>query len=144
MGKPQDRKRIVRSLLDLLDGQRGVCVISTAVLEEVTAASLAVQDAIHRGFKHCPPELFFVTDYVKFLALGYISAGILPAQRRLDALHIAAATCHGHDFLVSWDHRHLTRPTKKLQFETLAKTRGFLKTPQICNPLEARDELRAR
>ncbi len=36
--QPPDRKRIVQQLLSLLDGLRGLCVISDAVLEEIDLA----------------------------------------------------------------------------------------------------------
>ena len=47
-------------------------------------------------------------------------AGSVP-RRREDALHVAAATCMSADYLVSWNHRHMTRPMKRLQ-------RGMAKT----------------
>ncbi len=55
---------------------------------------------------------------------------------------LAAATCYGDDYLVSWNHRHLTRPLKRLQYEAVNRLHGYLKTPLICNPLEVLDELR--
>ncbi len=41
----------------------------------------------------------------------------------------------------SWNHRHLTRPLKRLQYEAVNQLHGYLKTPLICNPLEVLDEL---
>ena len=70
--------------------------------------------------------------------------GVLPERRLADAVHVAAATCWEADFLVSWNHRHMTRPMKRLEYEAVNRLNGFLKTPQICNPVEACDELRGR
>ena len=47
-------------------------------------------------------------------ARGYIEAGVLPKARDADALHVAAATNLEFDYLVSWNHRHMTRPMKRL------------------------------
>jgi hypothetical protein len=66
----------------------------------------------------------------------------LPEAREADALHVAAATCLQVDYLVSWNHRHMTRPMKRLQYESVNRLNGYLKTPLICNPFEACDELR--
>ena len=76
------------------------------------------------------------------LATAYITAGVLPENREADALHVAAATSLQLDYLVSWNHRHMTRPMKRVQYESVNRLHGFLKTPLICNPFEACDELR--
>jgi hypothetical protein len=76
------------------------------------------------------------------LAVAYIGAGVLPEGTQADALHVAAATCHQLDFLVSWNHRHMTRPQKRLQYESVNRLHGYLKTPMICNPFEACNEIR--
>lgn len=85
-----------------------------------------------------------ITDEVEDLARAYIDAGVLPERRELDAVHVAVATCFQLDYLVSWNHRHMTRPMKRLQFESVNRIQGYFKMPLICNPIEACDELRAR
>ncbi len=85
-----------------------------------------------------------ISETVERLARAYIAADVLPERRLADAMHVAVATCFGIDYLVSWNHRHMTRPLKKLQYESVNRLNGYLKTPLICNPLEACDELRAR
>jgi hypothetical protein len=61
-----------------------------------------------------------------------------------DALHVATATFFQLDYLVSWNHRHMTRPMKRVQYESVNRLHGYLKTPLICNPFEACDELQHR
>ncbi len=90
----RDRKEAVKRLLRLLDGVRGLCVISRLVVAEIVAAD---------------PD----------------SSG--PILKQLG--------------LVSWNHRHMTRPLKRVQFETVNRLQGYLQTPLICNPFEACDEL---
>jgi hypothetical protein len=75
------------------------------------------------------------------LARAYIAAGVLPERRYADAMHVAAATCLQLDYLVSWNHRHMTRPLKRVQYESVNRLQGYLKSPLICNPFEACDEL---
>lgn len=142
--QPRDRKRIVQQLLNLLDGVRGICVISEVVLDEIELAPATEAEVIRSRIAVVRPEVYPVTNEAMELSLAYIAAGVLPERRRADSLHVAVATCHGLDFLVSWNHRHLTRPMKKLQFEAVNRLNGYWKTPLICNPVEACDELRGR
>ena len=83
-----------------------------------------------------------ISDDIETLARAYIEASVLPEIREADALHVAAATCLQLDYLVSWNHRHMTRPMKRVQYESVNRLHGYLKTPMICNPFEACDEIR--
>ena len=140
--QPTDRKRIVKQLLAMLDGTRGVPVISAVVVEEVEVAPPAVADSIRRALASLQPVIHPITEASRALARAYLDAGVLPDRRMADALHVAAETCHGDDYVVSWNHRHLTRPLKRLQYEAVNRLHGYVKTPLICNPLEVLDELR--
>ena len=113
-GQPADRKRIVKQLLRQLQAKPGAAVISAVVLEEIEEAPPAVADSIRLALASVEPIIHPITDAVRALARAYLEAGILPDRRLADALHVAAATCHGNDYVVSWNHRHLTRPMKRL------------------------------
>jgi len=139
--QPRDRKQFVQRLLRLLDGVYGTCVISETVIEEIDLAPFTHRGIIKRAVEESLAIVLATTDEIEALARAYISAKVLPPRRLSDALHVASATCFGLDFLVSWNHRHLTRPTKKLQFETVNRFHRYLKTPTICNPAEMCDEL---
>jgi uncharacterized membrane protein YozB (DUF420 family) len=119
-------------------------MVSAGVLAEIAKAPPADRAAIRKQMHRmqitvCPPD-----PVVAALARAYIQAGILADRRQADAEHIAAATCFECDYLVSWNHRHMTRPSKKLQYEAVNRVKGYLRTPLICNPLEAYDDLRLR
>lgn len=138
--QPRDRKQVVRRMLDLLDGVRGQCVISDVVLAEISDAPADEADEIGKHIDRMLPNVYSITDAMAELAQAYIAAGVLVERRHADALHVAAATCLQLDYLVSWNHRHMTRPTKRLQYESVNRLHGYLKTPLICNPLEACNE----
>jgi len=63
--------------------------------------------------------LQLITDYgvkllpfderVKTLADKYIEAMAIPAKHRIDAMHIASATVHGLDFIVSQNFEHIVK-----------------------------------
>lgn len=140
--QPRDRKQVVRRLLGLLDGIRGQCVISDVVLTEIEEASPNIAEQILGYLGEAKPTIYPISGTIETLALAYIAAGVLPEGREADALHVAAATCLKLDFLVSWNHRHMTRPIKRLKYESVNRLHGYLKTPMICNPFEACNEIR--
>jgi hypothetical protein len=140
--QPRDRKQAVQRLLRLLDGVRGVPMISRTVLLEIEAAPSEYSIPIAEAIKGLMPKVLPITSEVESLARAYIEAGVLPERRETDAQHVAVATCFQLDYLVSWNHRHLTRPMKRLQYESVNRLHGYFKTPLICNPFEACDELR--
>jgi hypothetical protein len=142
--QPRDRKQIVLELLNLLDGVHGVCVISGSVLAEIALAPAAAAAAIQKRIAAVRPTVQPITEAIETLARAYVAAGGLPERREADALHVAAATCFGTDYLVSWNHRHMTRPSKRLQYEAVNRLNGYVNTPLICNPVEALDELQSR
>jgi hypothetical protein len=139
--QPRDRKQAVQRLLRLLDGVRGVALISRAVLIEIEAAPQEYSGPITEAIKRLKPAVLPITIEVEELARAYIEAGVLPERRETDAQHVATATCFELDYLVSWNHRHMTRPMKRLQYESVNRLHGYFKTPLICNPFEACDEL---
>ena len=139
--QPRDRRQVVHRLLQLLDGVRGQCVVTEVVLGEINKAPTKEADQIRQHFDRVDPKMPPISEAMESLARAYINAGVLPEGREADALHIAAATCLQLDFLVSWNHRHMTRPKKRLQYEAVNHLHGYLKTPLICNPFEACNEI---
>ena len=143
-GQPRDRKQVVLRLLRLLDGVHGTCIISDVVLAEIQDAAPSDVVQIRHRLEETNHTVYPISDDMESLALAYIAAGVLPKRRQADAMHVAAATCLQLDYLVSWNHRHMTRPLKRVQYESVNRLQGYLKTPLICNPFEACDELRHR
>lgn len=142
--QPRDRKQVVHRLLSLLDGVRAECVISDVVRTEIEEASPSTTKQILEQIEQAQPKTYPITLETELLAMAYISAGVLPRSREADALHVAAATVFLIDFLVSWNHRHMTRPKKRLEYQSVDLLYGYVRTPLICNPFEACNEIRDR
>lgn len=143
-GQPADRKTLAHQLLRRLDGQRGSCAISRVILDEVALAPPADATAIREQIETVRPIVLQVTPEATQLARSYIEAGVLPKRRDVDALHIALATCSSIDYVVSWNHRHMTSAAKRRAYEIVNREMGYEKTPHICNPVEACQILRGR
>jgi hypothetical protein len=117
--QPRDRKQKVHRLIRLLDGVRGQCVITEVVLGEIRDAPSEEAEEVLFHIERVKPSMHSISDAMKSLAQSYIAAGVLPETRDADALHVAAATCLQLDYLVSWNHRHMTRPKKWVQYEAV-------------------------
>lgn len=76
-----------------------------------------------------------ITLHVENLADAILQSGSLPAAARSDAIHVAAATLAGVDFLLTWNCRHLANPHLQKQLRALMTARG-LTLPEICTPVE--------
>ena len=58
-----------------------------------------------------------ITAEVETLADAVLQSGSLPAAARSDAIHVAAATLAGVDFLLTWNCRHLANPHLQKQLQ---------------------------
>lgn len=75
------------------------------------------------------------TDSIVSLAEALLAAGALPSTARGDALHVAVASVHGMDYLLTWNFRHLDNAEKKPAIRGVVVTQGY-GMPEICTPIE--------
>jgi hypothetical protein len=76
-----------------------------------------------------------ITAEVENLADAVLQSGSLPPAARSDAIHLAAATLAGVDFLLTWNCRHLANPHLQKPLRGVMAARG-LPMPEICTPIE--------
>ena len=76
-----------------------------------------------------------LTREATLLAAELIRAGGLPVTAKIDALHIAVASVHGMDYLVSWNCTHIANATMRGRIEAICRGAGF-EPPVICTPIE--------
>jgi predicted nucleic acid-binding protein len=77
---------------------------------------------------------------VEDTVLVYLRHKLMPAKPVEDALHLALASHHGCDLIVTWNCRHLANPNKAKHIERINATLG-LHVPSIVTP---RDLLRRK
>lgn len=80
------------------------------------------------------PELK-ITNEVGQLAQILIEKVPLPQKAQLDALHIAVATVHGIDYLLTWNCTHINNAELRPKIEALCRLEGY-EPPIICTPQE--------
>lgn len=72
---------------------------------------------------------------VQMLARKLIRSGGIPREAGIDALHIAVATVHGIDYLLTWNQRHIANAQKRNNLAAACAAEGF-ELPVICTPEE--------
>jgi predicted nucleic acid-binding protein len=76
-----------------------------------------------------------ITEEVIELAESLILQRLIPAKAVEDAIHIAVATWHRVDFLLTWNCRHIANPIIQEGIAQFLETRGLF-LPLICTPEE--------
>ncbi len=54
--------------------------------------------------------LLLIDEHALHIVEALVEQGIVPAKAVEDALHIAVATIHGVDYLLTWNCRHIANP----------------------------------
>ena len=109
-------------------------VVSDIVAAEIEAAPSEVLEKYAELISY-NPEMLKTTDDVIELADSYIQKNILSKNFLDDARHIALATIHDVDLLVSWNFRHIVHYDKIRMFNSVNIEKGY-KTIQIYSPRE--------
>jgi len=69
------------------------------------------------------------------LARALITSGTVPTKAVGDALHIAIATVHGMDYLLTWNLAHLANAAMRNAITLTCRAHGY-EPPVICTPEE--------
>ena len=80
-----------------------------------------------------PLEQVELTDEVAILADGYISRGIFHRKYIADAIHVALASYHKIDYLVTWNFGHLANVRRQARIRLFNTAAGFY-VPMIVTP----------
>jgi hypothetical protein len=69
------------------------------------------------------------------LARALVNQVPLPERAAVDALHVAIATVHGMDYLLTWNCTHIANATLREPIESVCRASGY-EPPAICTPVE--------
>jgi hypothetical protein len=111
--------------------------ISGLVIAEVLEGH---SDAVNRRLKSLEniSELSIDQEMGEF-AKVLITGGGIPASSEADALHVAIASIHRIDYLLTWNCRHINNASTKPIIRKLCAEAGYI-CPEICTPLELLSE----
>ena len=79
--------------------------------------------------------LLEITDDIRDIVEVYISHCLMPKDELGDALHLAVASFHKMDYLLTWNCNHLANANKRKHVRRINE-RLRLHTPEILTPLE--------
>ena len=108
-------------------------VTSLETLDEATKGDKEMASARHALLSSI--QLLPVTDDVISLAERLVSTGLVPAKAASDAVHIAVASVHCVDYLVTWNFKHIANPFLRERLRLAVSEAGF-KMPIMCSPDE--------
>lgn len=69
------------------------------------------------------------------LAEQFLECSSLPAKADIDAVHIAAATVHGMDYLLTWNCKHIANAQIQRKLAEISLDFGY-ELPILCTPYE--------
>jgi len=80
-----------------------------------------------------PLKYLDLAEEVAILAEGYIERGIFHRKFIADAIHVALASFHKIDYLVTWNFGHIANVRKQARLKLFNTTAGFF-SPVIITP----------
>lgn len=130
------RQEITRAWWDKHLHEYEACV-SEAVLDEVRRGHPAAADERLRAVAGLP--LLPILPESGALAALYAERLSLPEKGVYDTLHIAIASLHGVDYLVTWNCKHIANAHMRRGLAEINMAEG-LTIPIICTPEELLDD----
>ena len=97
--------------------------ISQAVLAETSQGDTEIAAQRLRIARDFP--LLDLNENVEALATQFLSRSNLPAKADVDAIHIAVATVHGMDYLLTWSCKHIANAQIQSKLAEISVDLGF-------------------
>lgn len=128
-----------RALFDRFLRGEDVVVISELTLLELEGAPPEVQ-AILEDVSPTHREDIEFTEEASRLADQYLQSGVVGEASRVDAQHIATATVHRTDVLVSWNFKHVVNLDRIRGYNSVNLREGYpmleIRSPQEVLPYD--------
>jgi hypothetical protein len=106
---------------------------SEAVLDEVAQGDSEIATQRLEILRDFP--LLTLNQAVQGLAAQFLNRSNLPPKARVDAIHIAAATVHGMDYLLTWNCKHIANAQIQGKLAEISLDFGYV-LPVLCTPNE--------
>lgn len=106
---------------------------SEAVMDEVAQGDAAIAARRLEILRDFP--LLELNQAVQGLAAQFLTRSNLPPKAKVDAIHIAAATVHGMDYLLTWNCKHIANAQIQGKLAEISLDFGYV-LPILCTPNE--------
>jgi predicted nucleic acid-binding protein len=134
-----EKKEITKQFFDTLISL-GIyeAFISSFVIDEIiNTTSESKRNELLRVVSDYPIEILETEKFkqsIDELSENYISNSVVPASKKLDALHVAVCVLFEIDFLVSWNYKHLANVNREKKFLIVNKTLNYNYPLRIVTP----------
>jgi hypothetical protein len=113
------------------------CYISGLVVDEASAGD---ENEIRKRLTVTAElKLLDLTEDVKSLTKIILDNGVIPQKSVRDAAHIAVATVHEVNYLLTWNCKHIANAHILRKIEKICNATGY-KMPIICTPEELMED----
>lgn len=106
---------------------------SQAVVKETSQGDVEIASQRIRIIRNL--ALLDLNQFVLNLAEQFLERSSLPAKADIDAVHIAAATVHGMDYLLTWNCKHIANAQIQRKLAEISLDFGY-ELPILCTPYE--------
>ena len=134
----EEFRRWSETLMDRFVKGEAVAVVSSVTIDEIREGPEAVR-ALLQKLSAAETEEVVLDQEAMELADAYVAAGAIGGASLADAQHVAMASLHRVDALVSWNFRHIVNLSRIRAFNSVNLRRG-LGQLEIRSPREVLDE----
>ncbi len=131
-----EKREITRRFFDNLASSPYTVYISETVLLEFAGAAEEKERTLLGLISRHGPTVLQIESEIENLAEKYLEHGVLAAKARYDAFHIACASVHELDFVVSWNLRHIANVRRQEKVQGVNLLNGYTKPIQLITPME--------
>ena len=117
--------------------------ISQAVLREIDkTVDSSHRETLKNALQEYPITVLSEDEAEKVndLAAAYLDSEVLPRSQIEDALHVAYATVHEMDILLSWNFKHLANVSREVRIQDANRIQGYWRPLRIVSPMEVISE----
>lgn len=111
-------------LFDRFRAGKDIIVVSELTTLELANAPEAVREVLN-GVPVAHREEVEFTESASNLATQYLNGGVIGEASRLDAQHIATASVHRADVLVSWNFKHIVNLDRIRGYNSVNLREGY-------------------
>ena len=111
-------------LFERIKNEDFIVLFSTVTQEELENAPLNVKELV-QGLKVKSTDFLEITDESVDLATEYIAGKVVGKTSLADCLHIALATIHRADYLISWNFKHIVNVDRIRGYNSINIKNGY-------------------
>ncbi len=135
-----EKKEATRQFFEQIRNGEYEIFISEIVFREIARASKEKQALLLELIANCQPNELEMTEECVRLAATYIQEVALPERAVEDARHVAIATIHEMDALISWNLKHLANLKRMEKINGVNLKEGYSKKLELITPMEVSNE----